>query len=129
MIVLDSGVIIAYLNPADAHHERARNFLVEHAQESFSVAALTLAECLVHPVRADKLHAALTSLTSLDLDVEDMRERDAILLARLREETRLRMPDAAVLHTALAFGGSVVTTDGALSSAAKRVGVEAHLLV
>ena len=128
MIVLDSGVLIAFLNPADAHHERARNFLVEHADESFSVTALTLAECLVHPVRADKLLVALESLITLELDVEDMRERDAVPLARLREETGLKMPDAVVVHSAIASDGSVATTDAALSTAAGSVGVKALLL-
>jgi predicted nucleic acid-binding protein len=129
VIVLDSGVLIAYLNPADAHHERVVSFLVERADEPFSVATLTLSECLVHPARSDKLPIALESLRMLELDVEDMRERDAIPMARLREETRLKMPDAVVLHTAMAFAGSVATTDRALSIAAMRVGVAAQLLV
>ena len=129
MIVLDSGVLIAFLNPADAHHERVVSFLVEHADEHFSVAAMTMAECLVHPIRADKLLLALESLMSLELDVEDMREKDAVPLARLREETRLKMPDAVVLHTAMAFAGSLATTDASLSIAAGRVGVAAQLLV
>ena len=129
MIVLDSGVLIAFLNPADAHHERVVSFLVEHADEQFSVAAMTMAECLVHPIRADKLLVALESLMSLELDVEDMRERDAVPLARLRDDTRLKMPDAVVLHTAMAFAGSLATTDASLSIAAGRVGVAAQLLV
>ena len=129
MIVLDSGVLIAYLNPADAHHERVVSFLVEHADEQFSVTAMTMAECLVHPIRADKLLVALESLMLLELDVEDMRERDAVPLARLRDETRLKMPDAVVLHTATAFAGRLATTDSALSTAAGRVGVAAQLLV
>jgi predicted nucleic acid-binding protein len=129
MIVLDSGVLIAFLNPADAHHERVVTFLVEHADEQFSVAAMTMAECLVHPIRADKLLVALASLMSLELDVEDMREKDAVPLARLREQTRLKMPDAVVVHTAMAVAGSLATTDASLSIAAGRVGVAAHLLV
>jgi len=129
VIVLDSGVLIAFLNPADAHHERVVSFLVEHADEQFSVAAMTMAECLVHPIRADKLLVALESLMSLELDVEDMRERDAVPLARLRDDTRLKMPDAVVLHTAMAFAGSLATTDASLSIAAGRVGVAAQLLV
>lgn len=126
MIVLDSGVLIAYLNGADAHHERVRSFLLQHADETFSVAAMTFAECLVHPVRADALHPALTALMALELDVEDMRERDAVPLARLREETRLKLPDAAVLHTAMVAGCSLATTDEALAQAAGRVGVVTH---
>lgn len=129
MIVLDSGVLIAYLNPADAHHERVVSFLVDHADEQFSVAAVTMAECLVYPIRADKLLVALESLMALELDVEDMREKDAVPLARLREETRLKMPDAVVVHTAMAFAGSLATTDASLSIAAGRVGVTAQLLV
>jgi len=129
VIVLDSGVLIAYLNPVDAHHERVVSFLVDHADEQFSVAAMTMAECLVHPIRADKLLVALESLIVLELDVEDMREKDAVPLARLREETRLKMPDAVVVHTAMAFAGSLATTDASLSIAAGRVGVTAQLLV
>jgi predicted nucleic acid-binding protein len=128
MIVLDSGVLIAFLNATDAHHARVRSFLLEHAHESFSVAAMTLAECLVHPVRADALHPALTALMALELDVEDMRQRDAVPLARLCEQTRLKLPDAAVLHTAMVADCSIATTDVALAQAARRVGIVAHEL-
>lgn len=128
MIVLDAGVLVAYLNSNDSHHARARDFLIEHADDSFSVAAMTLAETLVHPVRTNNVLSAMESLMALEFDVEDMREKDALPLARLRETTRLRMPDAVVVHTAVAFDGSVATTDARLARAAEQMGVAAHLL-
>jgi rRNA-processing protein FCF1 len=65
---------------------------------------------------------------ALELDVEDMRQRDAVPLARLREQTRLKLPDAAVLHTAMVAGCSIATTDVVLAQAAGRVGIVAHEL-
>ena len=126
MIVLDSGVLIAYANPEDVHHRGVLDLLSRVSDEPFSVTALTLAEALIHPVRADIVGEALKVFMPLGLDVEDLREQDAVALARVRAATGLKMPDALVVHTAERFGGSVATTDARLAAAAESRGLLVH---
>ena len=126
MIVLDSGVLIAYANPDDAHHRGVLDLLSRASDESFSVTALTLAEALIHPVRADIVGEMVKAIAALGLCVEDLREQDAVALARVRAATGLKMPDALVVHTAERFGGSVATTDARLAAAAESRGLVVH---
>ena len=126
MIVLDSGILIAYANPDDAHHRGVMAFLGDASDEPFSITALTLAEALIHPVRADIVGETLKVFMTLGLDVEDMREVDAVPLARVRAATGLKMPDALVIHTAERFGGAVATTDARLAAAAEGRGLVVH---
>jgi predicted nucleic acid-binding protein len=126
MIVLDTGILIAFANPDDAHHRSATRFLSEFSGEPFSVTPITLAEALIHPVRGDIVGETLKVLMPLGLDVEDMRELDAVPLARVRAATGLKMPDALVIHTAERFGGSVATTDARLAAAAESRGLVVH---
>jgi predicted nucleic acid-binding protein len=126
MIVLDTGILIAFANPDDAHHRGVTRFLSEFSGEPFSVTALTLAEALIHPVRADIVGEMVKFIATLDLSVEDLRELDAVPLARVRAATGLKMPDALVIHTAERFGGSVATTDARLAAAAESRGLVVH---
>jgi predicted nucleic acid-binding protein len=54
LIALDSSVLIALLDPGDAHHEAARAALEAHVDDDLRIPAHTLAEALVHPARAGK---------------------------------------------------------------------------
>jgi predicted nucleic acid-binding protein len=65
-------------------------------------------------------------IAALGLYVEDLREQDAVALARVRAATGLKMPDALVVHTAERFGGSVATTDARLAAAAESRGLVVH---
>jgi predicted nucleic acid-binding protein len=126
MIVLDTGILIAYANPDDAHHRGVTRFLSEFSGEPFSVTPITLAEALIHPVRADIVGGMVKAIATLELYVEDMREQDAAPLARVRAATGLKMPDALVIHTAERYGGSVATTDARLAAAAESRGLVVH---
>ncbi|CAB4903660.1 MAG: PIN domain-containing protein [Actinobacteria bacterium] len=126
MIVLDSGILIAYANPDDAHHRGVMAFLGDASDESFSITALTLAEALIHPVRANVVGGMVKVIATLGLYVEDLREQDAVPLARVRAATGLTLPDALVIHTAECFGGSVATTDARLAAAAESRGLVGH---
>jgi len=126
MIVLDAGVLIAYSEAHDAHHKSAIQFLGANAEEQFSIAVLTLSEVLVRPAGVEAIGSALKKLMPLGLDVEDMREADAVPLARVRAATGLKLPDALVIHTAERFGGSVATTDARLAAAAESRGLVVH---
>jgi predicted nucleic acid-binding protein len=126
VIVLDAGIVIAYLNETDAHHAWVVEFLSRNADQQFSVSALTHAEYLVGPTQVSRVGIALKKLLDFNLDVEEVTEQSAVGLARVRAETRLRMPDAVVLHTALDRGACLATTDRALAGAARIQGIIVH---
>ena len=72
MIVLDAGVVIAYLAPADAHHHAAEEFLLRATVELL-VNPVTLAEILVFPTRENRVEEALATLS--DIGVVEFRSR------------------------------------------------------
>ncbi len=99
LIVLDASVLIALLDPADPHHRAARAALDAHADDDLHIPAHTLAEALVHPVRAGKEREARRLIASLEIAVDAVDEVVAVAAARLsaRHGSALRMPDALVL--------------------------------
>lgn len=81
MIVLDAGVLIGYLDAADARPERATALLTREVDDDFAITLLTMAEILVAPTRTrvrDR-HARLASFDervvqtarALSIDVAD----------------------------------------------------------
>jgi predicted nucleic acid-binding protein len=126
MIVLDTGILIAFAKPDDAHHRGVTRFLSEFSGEPFSVTTITLAEALIHPVRGDVVGETLKVLMPLGLHVTEVNEFDAAAFARVRAATGLKMPDALVIHTAERYGGSVATTDARLAAAAESRGLVVH---
>jgi predicted nucleic acid-binding protein len=99
LIALDASVLIALLNPADAHHASARAALLDHADDDLRVPAHVLAESLVHPARAGREREALTLIAALEIAVDPVDQQVAVSAARLRARhgDALRMPDALVL--------------------------------
>jgi predicted nucleic acid-binding protein len=99
LTVLDANVLIALLDPANPHHRSARAALAAHADDGLRIPAHTLAEALVHPIRAGKEREARRLIASLEITVDPVDEAAAIAAARLRARhgRALRMPDALVL--------------------------------
>ena len=126
VVVLDASVVIGYLNAKDSHHAWVLNLLEQHIDDQLVVSALTHAEYLVVPTRDGRTAEALMKLLDFDLDVEQLDERAAVGLARVRVESELRMPDATVVHTALMRNASLATTDRVLGDAARRLGIVVH---
>jgi len=127
-VVLDTCVLIAWAKQRDVHHSDALDVLAE--AEDFVIHEITLAEYLAGPAQLGQDVAAIASQVLADLHarVADPAQlsRDqcfAAHLATVRAQTRLKMPDAIVLATALAIGGKVSTFDGALHDAAEGRGV------
>ena len=109
MIVVDASVVIAFLNPDDAHHEAAVE-LLESSAPPLMLHPITAAEVLIAPMRlglADRLWA---DLVAIGVAVDD-RPIDPMQLARLRVETGCKLPDCCVIATALALETSVATFD------------------
>lgn len=114
-VVLDASVVLALLDPQDAHHRAATAALREHRAEGarFALPASVLAEVLVGVARIDdqalkqrrdQIVAAFGHPVSLD-------ESIAVNAARLRATHRsLRLPDAIVLATAQVLDASAVLT-------------------
>lgn len=122
MIVLDAGVLIGFLEPADAHHERAVALLAD-AGEPLLVHPITLAEVLVGPARAHREVELDEDLRGLGVQTATIGADEPVLLARLRADTRLQMPDVCVLATALALDAPLATFDTRLAAAALAHGV------
>jgi predicted nucleic acid-binding protein len=98
LIVLDASVVIAHLDPADAHHERATALLLEHADDDLRLPASAYAETLVDPAHSGRLDAVRDAIDSLGLRIEPIDKTIADRAASLRARRRaLRLPDALVL--------------------------------
>jgi predicted nucleic acid-binding protein len=124
LTTLDASVLIALLDPNDAHHEAARTAFEGHADDDLRIAAHTLAEALAHPARAGKEREARRLIASLEIAVDPVDEAVAVAAARLRARhgSALRMPDALVLaHAEMRGAKSVITADARWSSWSRRV--------
>ncbi len=128
MIVLDASVLIALLNPVDAHHDRAAALLTEHADSGFGLHTVTLAEVLVGAVRAGRGNQLLADLRALGIAVvtppaEGPGESEPMLLAEIRATTGLKMPDCCVMVVALRESALILTFDSRLAEAATALGL------
>lgn len=126
LTVVDASVLIALLDPGDAHHVTARLALEAHADDDLRIPAHALAEALVHPVRAGKQREARRLIESLEIAVDPVDETVAMSAARLRAEhgPALRLPDALVLAYAdVRKAKSVLTADGRWTRWSRRVEV------
>jgi predicted nucleic acid-binding protein len=118
LTVLDAGVIIGHLDPADAHHRAATHALLEafEAYQELIVPASALAECSVGAARAGT--AALDHLgrylSDIPVAVGELTPAVALRAASLRADhgPRLRLPDALVVATAIEErADQLITTD------------------
>jgi predicted nucleic acid-binding protein len=126
VIILDASVVIAFLEPADVHHDDAVGIFAR-GPEPLVMHELTLAEVLVAPARAGRDEALLSDLYRIGVRPAVFEAPLAPLLARLRVRTGLKMPDACVLATALQFAhegeARLATFDARLAAAARSLGV------
>lgn len=107
-IAVDTSVWLAAADADDPRQPCARWLLDEVERGRFSVAlipTLTVAEALVRPVSAS-LEEGVTAQTALrnylNLTVASLDFDTAVEVAHVRAATKLKMPDAIVLGTAIA---------------------------
>ncbi len=114
---LDAGVIIAFLDADDSHHDAATSALADALDQAdrLSIAASALAECLVGPARrsAKAVELVRTAIGRLPASVValdgEIATRAAVLRARHRT---LKLPDALVIATAdTTCADRLITTD------------------
>jgi predicted nucleic acid-binding protein len=124
LTALDASVLIALLDSGDAHHQAARASLDVHAEDDLRIPAHTLAEALVHPVRAGKDREARRLIAALEIAVDPVDEPIAVAAAKLRARhgTALRMPDALVIAYAdVRSATRLLTADARWTSWSRRV--------
>jgi len=112
MIVVDASVLIAFLDPNDAHHSAAVEIL-EAASPPLFVHPITAAEVLVAAVRNDVADAVWADLVAIGVELDDT-PIDPLLLATLRVKTGCKMPDCCVLASAANRNTAVATFDAQL---------------
>lgn len=124
MIVLDASVLIGYLDAKDAHHDRATALLTREIDDVFAVNLLTLAEILVAPTRTGQRDEVLALLDDLAVETLQFPVEAPTMLARLRVETLLKMPDCCVLLSALDRRARLASFDTRLVEVAKARGID-----
>jgi predicted nucleic acid-binding protein len=118
LTVLDAGVVIAILDASDVHHLAAVagvTIAIERGEE-LVLPASAYAEVLVAPHRRGRQAVATVDafVDAVPARVEPATRPIAAMAAELRARhgTKLRLPDALVVATALALGAArVITTD------------------
>jgi predicted nucleic acid-binding protein len=116
LTVLDASVVIAVLDADDVHHEAARAGLADRldAGDSIVVPVSAYAETLVGAFRQGENAAATVDafLAALPARIEPASTDVAREAARLRARhgTRLPLPDAFVVATALHLGADRILT-------------------
>jgi predicted nucleic acid-binding protein len=125
VIVLDASVLIAHLDRADRHHDKAEGLLEASSGETLGASEITLAETLVSPARAGRLTEAEGALRQLGVKELTLGRNASGRLATLRAEVGLKMPDSCVLLATQEHAGRVASFDLDLLAAAKKLGLEA----
>jgi predicted nucleic acid-binding protein len=109
-------VAIGFLDPADAHHERAVLALREVDRSTLSMAASAYSETLVRPLAAGLGDRVEAFVDGLRVEIVPVDRGIARRAAELRaEHGALRLPDALVLATAQLREAQLLTFDDRLS--------------
>jgi predicted nucleic acid-binding protein len=124
IIVLDTSALIALTSSKDPHHQWALKMFRDTAAFELQMSALSLAEALVHPARADRAGKFLNLIDGLGLEITPIEASDVSRIANLRATTNLKMPDAVVLQQAIKVKGSIATTDKTLAKVTKQKAIE-----
>lgn len=110
--VVDSSVLIAFLDAQDTNHRAATRALREERNShALVVPAVAYAEVLVGAHRGgDEAVAVAERFFDASTRVEPMTPAMARLGAELRAGHRLRLPDALILATGLELDADVILT-------------------
>jgi len=118
LIVLDAGVIIGILDAGDTHHANARKVLAEAIGNAAELVlpASAYAEILAGAFAAGTAAAATVDefVDALPARIQSVTREIARSAGRLRAEhgTRVRLPDALVIATAMVLKADrLLTTD------------------
>lgn len=118
---LDAGVLIGLLDPDDAHHSAAAEVFTLGI--NFLVHPVNLAEALINPERNGRSLEAFEDLRRFGVVPTTLGTNEALILARVRAEHSLRMPDACALAIAVGNDIPLITFDKRLAAEAKKRGL------
>ena len=125
LIVLDSSVVIGFLDASDGHHEAAVTALREARADQLVIPASGYAEILVGPSRRGPAAVAIVDevLSDFAVHIEPVSAAIARRAAALRaRHAALRLPDALVMATADVLDASrILTADRAWRRWSRRV--------
>jgi len=121
--VLDASVLIAAVEPTDAHHARAVQIMTASGAGGMAVHLLTLAEVLVGAVKngvGPQVEAAVAAAGVVTVPGDTV---SALAVATTRAVSGLKLPDAVVLATAQTLGADLATFDTTLAAQASAAGL------
>lgn len=126
VVVFDSDVLIGFMDPEDAHHAEAIAWMREatRPQTERWISAVNYSELLVGPIAKGKQEHVKAMLTNLSITTATVDMELAERAAAVRERTKLKLPDAYALATAVQLEHRG-RTDVRLASFDKRV-LRAH---
>jgi predicted nucleic acid-binding protein len=119
VIVLDASAVIAIFYGSDPHHEKAAMLLVDNAQGGFVVHPVTLAECLVGAARVGRINQIHRQIRNMGIEVFSPDADEPLLIAEVRANTGLKLPDCYVLAAALALSAPLISFDKRLCETAR----------
>ena len=120
-VALDADVVIAFLDASDDQHQRATDVLRPRlaAGDRIVLAASVYAEILIHPIKRNADNAIDEFISAIGADIIAIDRDIARRAAQLRAtHSRMRLPDALSLATALANGADLLTFDQRLGKIA-----------
>jgi predicted nucleic acid-binding protein len=119
-VALDASVAIGFLEPGDAHHERAVAALRELRGSRLIIAASAYSETLVRPLATGVGESVEAFFDRLQIEVVAIDRETARRAAELRAEHRsMRLPDALVVATAQLRGAELLSFDRRLRTLAQ----------
>jgi predicted nucleic acid-binding protein len=117
-ILLDTAPFIYHVERHPTYAPLVQSFFHIRAERSIEIITtpITLAECLVHPLRQDMASLAATYRSVL-LDGQGIRfhplgEGEGTLASRIRAQHSLYLPDALQVAAALTTGCQAIVTNG-----------------
>ncbi len=119
-VILDSSVLLAILNPGDAHHAAAIDHL-RGRPDTFSISSITLVETMIYALRQSP-SAGKRYKASIDRAIKvivPVDEKVALEAARVRARSSMKTPDAIISATATLAGAELWTLDQKLAKAHK----------
>ena len=115
LVLLDSSVLIALLNPRDIHHQKALDS--NAPTHRYIISTISIPEVMAHAIKegiADRIWRALDSLIYQMVDIDRQIATDA---AHLRVSSGLKTPDAIISACATQAKAQLWTFDAKLAKA------------
>ena len=113
LVLLDSSVLIALLNPTDFHHKSALNSRTHN--DEFIISAISITELMPRAIKDGNSEGIWKALKLVAKEIVDVDSEIAMSAARIRSLTGARTPDAIISATAQGLGAQLWTFDAKLA--------------